>query len=143
MAAAMKHMALNFAKLDKFEGVDFRRWMKKLNFLLSSMSNPDVPDPLACVYKCKECNKTFEKHQALGGHKASHKRPRSRDGSSTSQMFLHECKVCGEKFETGQALGGHMRKHKRMKHEGGEVKTADSNNVGHVLQQPKVEALQE
>ncbi|GJW94712.1 hypothetical protein Tco_0174384 [Tanacetum coccineum] len=38
MAAAMKHMALNFAKLDKFEGVDFRRWQKKMHFLLSSMS---------------------------------------------------------------------------------------------------------
>ncbi|GJQ99268.1 zinc finger, CCHC-type containing protein [Tanacetum coccineum] len=38
MAAAMKHMASNFAKLDKFEGVDFRRWQKKMHFLLSSMS---------------------------------------------------------------------------------------------------------
>ncbi|GJW04002.1 hypothetical protein Tco_1562858 [Tanacetum coccineum] len=35
---AMKHMASNFAKLDKFEGVDFRRWQKKMHFLLSSMS---------------------------------------------------------------------------------------------------------
>ncbi|GJY29097.1 zinc finger, CCHC-type containing protein [Tanacetum coccineum] len=35
---AMKHMALNFAKLDKFEGVDFRKWQKKMHFLLSSMS---------------------------------------------------------------------------------------------------------
>ncbi|GJY95417.1 hypothetical protein Tco_0511778 [Tanacetum coccineum] len=38
MVAAMKHMALNFAKLEKFEGVDFRRWQKKMHFLLSSMS---------------------------------------------------------------------------------------------------------
>ncbi|GJT59465.1 hypothetical protein Tco_1002998 [Tanacetum coccineum] len=37
-AAAMKHMALNFAKLDKFKGVDFRRWQKKMHFLLSSMN---------------------------------------------------------------------------------------------------------
>ncbi|GJT16726.1 zinc finger, CCHC-type containing protein [Tanacetum coccineum] len=37
-AAAMKHMASNFTKLDKFEGVDFRRWQKKMHFLLSSMS---------------------------------------------------------------------------------------------------------
>ena len=36
--AAMKHMASNFAKLDKFEGVDFRRWQKKMHFLFSSMS---------------------------------------------------------------------------------------------------------
>ncbi|GJU01256.1 hypothetical protein Tco_1111594 [Tanacetum coccineum] len=38
MAAAMKHIALNFVKLENFEGVDFRRWQKKMNFLLSSMS---------------------------------------------------------------------------------------------------------
>ncbi|GJZ33049.1 zinc finger, CCHC-type containing protein [Tanacetum coccineum] len=37
-AAAMKHMASNFDKLDKFEWVNFRRWQKKMHFLLSSMS---------------------------------------------------------------------------------------------------------
>ncbi|GJT16812.1 hypothetical protein Tco_0875518 [Tanacetum coccineum] len=31
-------MASNFAKLDKFERVDFRRWQKKMHFLLYSMS---------------------------------------------------------------------------------------------------------
>ncbi|GKD02534.1 hypothetical protein Tco_1177508 [Tanacetum coccineum] len=35
---ATKHMASNFAKLGKFEGVNFRRWQKKMHFLLSSMS---------------------------------------------------------------------------------------------------------
>ncbi|GKG57891.1 hypothetical protein Tco_0589502, partial [Tanacetum coccineum] len=38
MATAMKHMALNFVKLEKFEGVDFKKWQKKMHFLLSSMS---------------------------------------------------------------------------------------------------------
>nr|GEW10491.1 hypothetical protein [Tanacetum cinerariifolium] len=38
MAGAMKHMALNFTKLDKFGRVNFRRWQKKLHFLLFSMS---------------------------------------------------------------------------------------------------------
>ncbi|GKE21071.1 zinc finger, CCHC-type containing protein [Tanacetum coccineum] len=38
VVAAMKYMASNFAKLDKFEGVDFWRWQKKMHFLLSSMS---------------------------------------------------------------------------------------------------------
>nr|GEU72656.1 zinc finger, CCHC-type [Tanacetum cinerariifolium] len=38
MATAMKHMASNFSKLDKFEGVDFRRWKKKMHFLLSNIS---------------------------------------------------------------------------------------------------------
>nr|GEU32187.1 zinc finger, CCHC-type [Tanacetum cinerariifolium] len=36
-AAAMKHKALNFAKLDKFERMNFRRWQKKMHVLLSSM----------------------------------------------------------------------------------------------------------
>ncbi|GKE66946.1 hypothetical protein Tco_1521107, partial [Tanacetum coccineum] len=36
--AAMKHMASSFAKLEKFEGVDFRRWQKKMHFMLSNMS---------------------------------------------------------------------------------------------------------
>ncbi|GKB90021.1 hypothetical protein Tco_0962293 [Tanacetum coccineum] len=31
-------MASNFVKLDKFEGVDFRRWQNKMHFLLCSMS---------------------------------------------------------------------------------------------------------
>ncbi|GJY29335.1 zinc finger, CCHC-type containing protein [Tanacetum coccineum] len=37
-AVAIKHMASSFAKLEKFEGVDFRRWQKKMHFMLSSMS---------------------------------------------------------------------------------------------------------
>ncbi|GKD55099.1 hypothetical protein Tco_1288486 [Tanacetum coccineum] len=37
-AAAMKLKALNFGKLDKFEGVNFIRWQKKMHFLLSNMS---------------------------------------------------------------------------------------------------------
>ncbi|GJW30328.1 hypothetical protein Tco_0047203 [Tanacetum coccineum] len=38
MAAAMKHMVANFSKLDKFERMDFRRWQKKMHFLLYTMS---------------------------------------------------------------------------------------------------------
>ncbi|GJX54011.1 zinc finger, CCHC-type containing protein [Tanacetum coccineum] len=38
VVAAMKHMASSFAKLEKFEGMDFRRWQKKMHFMLSSMS---------------------------------------------------------------------------------------------------------
>nr|GEU47971.1 zinc finger, CCHC-type [Tanacetum cinerariifolium] len=35
---AMKHMASNFAKLDKFKGVGFRRWQKKMHFLFFNIS---------------------------------------------------------------------------------------------------------
>ncbi|GJT46010.1 zinc finger, CCHC-type containing protein [Tanacetum coccineum] len=38
VAATIKHMASNFSKLDKFEGMDFSRWEKNMHFLLSIMS---------------------------------------------------------------------------------------------------------
>ncbi|GJV79304.1 zinc finger, CCHC-type containing protein [Tanacetum coccineum] len=38
MDAAMKQMVSNFSKLDKFEWVKFKRWQKKMHFLLFSMS---------------------------------------------------------------------------------------------------------
>nr|GEW82549.1 zinc finger, CCHC-type [Tanacetum cinerariifolium] len=52
---AMKHIALNFAKHDKFERVDFRRWKKKMHFLLSNMSmvyvlTTPIPEWGECYY---------------------------------------------------------------------------------------------
>ncbi|GJW87161.1 zinc finger, CCHC-type containing protein [Tanacetum coccineum] len=49
MTVTMKHMVANFSKLEKFEGVDFKRWQKKMHFLLSTMSvvyvlNTPIPD---------------------------------------------------------------------------------------------------
>ncbi|GKC46663.1 zinc finger, CCHC-type containing protein [Tanacetum coccineum] len=38
VVTAMKYIALNFVKLDKFKWVDFRRWKRKMHFLLYSMS---------------------------------------------------------------------------------------------------------
>nr|GEW50650.1 hypothetical protein [Tanacetum cinerariifolium] len=38
VATAMKHMASNFANLDKFKEAYFKRWQKKIHFLLSNMS---------------------------------------------------------------------------------------------------------
>ncbi|GJS95209.1 hypothetical protein Tco_0802177 [Tanacetum coccineum] len=38
MTATMKHMAANFSKLDKFEGMEFIRWQNKMHFSLTSMS---------------------------------------------------------------------------------------------------------
>nr|GEZ74497.1 zinc finger, CCHC-type [Tanacetum cinerariifolium] len=34
---AVKDMTKNFVKLDKFEGHDFRRWQKKMHFLLTAL----------------------------------------------------------------------------------------------------------
>ncbi|CAM8918416.1 unnamed protein product [Rhodiola kirilowii] len=36
-AASVKEMMKNFGKLEKFEGVNFRRWQQKMHFLLTNL----------------------------------------------------------------------------------------------------------
>ncbi|CAA7398147.1 unnamed protein product [Spirodela intermedia] len=75
------------------------------------------------VFECKTCNRRFPSFQALGGHRASHKKPRLRGeqhGQAASPVpvavpgkpRVHECSICGLEFSIGQALGGHMRRHR-------------------------------
>ncbi|XP_008807698.1 zinc finger protein ZAT5 [Phoenix dactylifera] len=93
------------------------------------------------VYECKTCNKCFPSFQALGGHRASHKKPKLAipaaeekkkmveedmlrmsmnsfpkavvgGSSSSTKPRVHECSICGSEFNSGQALGGHMRRHR-------------------------------
>ncbi|KAA8515908.1 hypothetical protein F0562_019087 [Nyssa sinensis] len=78
-------------------------------------------------YKCETCKRVFRSYQALGGHRASHKKMKVNHGISkleasefetrnagTSKMVeekIHECPVCYRVFSSGQALGGHKRSH--------------------------------
>lgn len=84
-------------------------------------------------YKCETCNKVFRSYQALGGHRAGHKKIKLysspvaaaaaadeaaaevRENAGTtlisSQRKIHECPVCLRVFASGQALGGHKRSH--------------------------------
>uniref|UniRef100_A0A5B7ANR1 C2H2-type domain-containing protein n=1 Tax=Davidia involucrata TaxID=16924 RepID=A0A5B7ANR1_DAVIN len=73
------------------------------------------------IYKCSVCNKAFGSYQALGGHKASHRKLAGADEQSTNSTTTtttttgsgrtHECSICHKCFPTGQALGGHKRCH--------------------------------
>lgn len=65
------------------------------------------------VFVCKTCNREFSSFQALGGHRASHKKPNFKDANGPpTKPKAHECPICGLDFPIGQALGGHMRRHR-------------------------------
>lgn len=74
------------------------------------------------VFECKTCNRQFGSFQALGGHRASHKKPRIVDDHCKQSLQVkpkvHECSICGLEFPIGQALGGHMRRHRNVNIEG-------------------------
>lgn len=72
------------------------------------------------MFECKTCNRQFPSFQALGGHRASHKKPRMLADHCTevrvspTKPRVHGCPICGLKFTIGQALGGHMRRHRAI-----------------------------
>lgn len=100
--------------------------------------------PVKLSYKCSVCDKVFPSYQALGGHKASHRKnsytaadsfssvvepkPAAAASSSTtvSGGRMHECSICHKTFPSGQALGGHKRCH----YEGGAGATATTAASG-------------
>ncbi|XVF68074.1 hypothetical protein PTKIN_Ptkin10aG0173900 [Pterospermum kingtungense] len=78
-------------------------------------------------FECLSCKKVFDSHQALGGHRASHKNVKgcfavtrsggyevedhSGDNSKLAMVLGHQCSICLRVFSSGQALGGHKRCH--------------------------------
>ncbi|XP_009593204.1 zinc finger protein ZAT11-like [Nicotiana tomentosiformis] len=80
------------------------------------------------VFECKTCNRQFSSFQALGGHRASHKKPRLMGELNFHQLSTsppkpktHECSICGVEFPIGQALGGHMRRHRAILNENNNI----------------------
>ncbi|XP_076906658.1 zinc finger protein AZF3-like [Bidens hawaiensis] len=95
------------------------------------------------VYKCNVCNKGFASYQALGGHKASHRKNNTSGGDVEQSLVVattsttntsgksHECSICHKCFPTGQALGGHKRCHYDGTGGGGHVSTGGTNSSSH------------
>ncbi|XP_019159844.1 PREDICTED: zinc finger protein ZAT11-like [Ipomoea nil] len=84
----------------------------------NSSSSPPSASKDLCSFQCKTCDKKFPSFQALGGHRASHKKPKlvapapGEQESSPEKSKMHRCSICGLEFAMGQALGGHMRRHR-------------------------------
>ncbi|KAH6823302.1 hypothetical protein C2S53_001833 [Perilla frutescens var. hirtella] len=106
-----------------------------------NVADAAVGTPTASNYgrfECSSCKKVFGSHQALGGHRASHKNVKGcyaitktdgeEEGCCSGEMMMlmlkdncntnsnnnsngHKCSVCFRVFSSGQALGGHMRCH--------------------------------
>ncbi|KAA8546175.1 hypothetical protein F0562_020931 [Nyssa sinensis] len=85
-----------------------------------------------CGFECSSCGKVFVSHQALGGHRATHKNVKGcfaitrtdedpngghlyeRNGGGEVKMAMvltYRCSLCLRVFSSGQALGAHKRCH--------------------------------
>ncbi|KAG7579448.1 Zinc finger C2H2-type [Arabidopsis thaliana x Arabidopsis arenosa] len=108
-------------------------------------------------FECGDCKKVFGSHQALGGHRATHKDVKGcfaitnitedpspppppppappqeivdKDkgkGVKLVSGMNHRCNICSRVFSSGQALGGHMRSHWEKDQEEKQVKGIDLN----------------
>ncbi|CAE6158248.1 unnamed protein product [Arabidopsis arenosa] len=99
---------------------------------LLMLSNGTPSSSCSERFECGGCKKVFGSHQALGGHRASHKNVKgcfaitnvtddpmtvttSSDQDHKGKIFTfsghHKCNICFRVFPSGQALGGHMRCH--------------------------------
>lgn len=95
---------------------------------INNQPRPSLPSQ-TLRYKCTLCHKAFPSYQALGGHKASHRKPVGVEDQSSSTSTsttttittnsnpanpiskTHKCAICHKTFQSGQALGGHKRCH--------------------------------
>ncbi|MQL94815.1 hypothetical protein Taro_027475 [Colocasia esculenta] len=121
-----EHLALCLIMLARGGGADGRSPPRRHG------SPTPAPAASKLLFSCSVCGKAFPSYQALGGHKASHRKPPAApptDGADSSATAIslgpaatgssaslgagrpHECSLCGKVFPTGQALGGHKRCH--------------------------------
>ncbi|KAL6320260.1 hypothetical protein AAG906_005337 [Vitis piasezkii] len=100
--AAQLLVLLSREKWTRGKEVDNEELMKEDNFTI--------------IYRCETCNKGFQSYQALGGHRASHKKLKIESDEediapSKGNQRTFKCPFCFKVFESGQAMGGHKKVH--------------------------------
>nr|XP_043634460.1 zinc finger protein ZAT5-like [Erigeron canadensis] len=138
----MANCLIMLAYSDKPTNLDHHYQKTDKQLKLRSVTEMTTSNSSLHNYECKTCNRAFPSFQALGGHRASHKKPKittiedknnhfgsiiktelpkedhfhlhyeENKTSNNKKGKIHECSICGSEFLSGQALGGHMRRHR-------------------------------
>uniref|UniRef100_A0A6N2KJK1 C2H2-type domain-containing protein n=1 Tax=Salix viminalis TaxID=40686 RepID=A0A6N2KJK1_SALVM len=107
--------------------------------ILTSYRSPPPPPP-----PHQRRRPSFPSFQALGGHRASHKKAKLTESTgnfsklpdSPSKPKTHRCSICGLEFPLGQALGGHMRRHRAAPNSVDTASTASKDHESVAVTQP-------
>ncbi|KAD4584821.1 hypothetical protein E3N88_22422 [Mikania micrantha] len=111
---------------------DMGKWGKKTvengcNTTKTTLNRDEFDDQIKRNFECTTCNKSFHSYQALGGHKASHKKLKGCFESKTDDIDAIKsdpmldsdhlingwCEKASDDHQqsSSQALGGHKRSH--------------------------------
>lgn len=101
--------------------LSMEKWIMKKKKKEVADHHEQLEEDFTVVYRCETCNKGFQSYQALGGHRASHKKLRidsdEEDAAAAaptnngSNQRTFKCPYCFKVFESGQAMGGHKKVH--------------------------------
>ncbi|XP_060199340.1 zinc finger protein ZAT10-like [Lycium barbarum] len=148
-----EYLALCLIMLARSDGSANQEPAKKTHAPPAPVMKTHAPPSEETLYKCSVCGKSFGSYQALGGHKASHRKLINGNGNgddhsttstttnatgTTSSVTVtgngsgrtHECSICHKCFPTGQALGGHKRCHYDGGNGNGNTNSSVSASVG-------------
>ncbi|KAL1541672.1 zinc finger protein ZAT9-like [Salvia divinorum] len=108
-------LSLILLSMDYRESRRKKRFKTNQNLDLDQSEVDSLSQSECCKFRCMICNKGFPSYQALGGHRASHKKFKGCCAPTIPTVIPkpdhHECPICFKVFPSGQALGGHKRSH--------------------------------
>ncbi|KAG8379282.1 hypothetical protein BUALT_Bualt07G0072300 [Buddleja alternifolia] len=155
-----KNLIKKGSKFDRFGSDCTKNKSRKRKSLAYGPSDSELSQQFdtKSKFRCIICKKGFSSYQALGGHRASHKKFKglcapitenafetensqnliaekmSKGGVELKKNKEHECPICFRVFPSGQALGGHKRSHLIGDVHAKSSSTNNSNNPSLVIE---------